>query len=342
MLKCILLLLVPSFTFAYPELVTKNCLTCHSESSGSGVLTAEGKANSLSWADHKSESYFEIKTPQWIMLGLKADLNQTLTKSPYEKTGSFKATRFESQLGLVKNVSKYLSVHAQGSLNRVDPKTKSDAITDYVYSPYRFVAFDYYDPMDTIISLKHGYYRNEWQNEFALFSQSFKQSELIYLTNRHQVSLGFKTREKTFNESVENEASFITYKFFSENKINLILGHERNSEYQFSSIWLIIPKNDNLTIKTFVAQTVSDGLTGFRGRVTPVYRVSSFLKFYGFADYANPDIETAKPRTIVYGLGADYLVYSQGLLSVNYTKTDDSMVINNPIEKLELNFHFYM
>ncbi|AZZ36816.1 hypothetical protein CIK05_08445 [Bdellovibrio sp. qaytius] len=342
MLKYLILLLVPSFTFAYPELVSKNCLSCHSEASGFGILTAEGKASVQNWSDKKSESYYEVKTPEWLMLGLKADLNQTFTKSPYEKTGSFKATRFEGQIGLVHNVSKYLNVQAQGSLNRVEPKTKSDSITDFIYSPYHFVELNYHDPTDSVISLKHGYYRNEWQNDLSLFSDSFKQSELIYLMNRHQVSLGHRTRSKTYNASVEDDTSFITYKYFTENQIDLILGHERKTDDQLSSLGLVYVKNENLTFKTLLAQTINSGVKGLKARFMPFYQTSPFLKFYAVTEYGNTNIETAKPRTIIYGLGADYLWLSQGLLSVIYTKTDDSVVINNPVEKLELNFHLYM
>lgn len=333
MLKVFLLLLMPSLSFAYPELLTKNCLTCHSEASGFGLLTAEGKSN---------ENYFEIKTVNWLALGLKVDVNQAFTKSPYEKTGSFKATRFEGQLGLAHSLSAYLNVRAQGSLNRVDPKTKSDSISDYLYSPYRFVELNYYEPMNTVISLKHGYYRNEWQSDLALFSESFKQTELVYLNDRHQISLGHKTRNKIYNTSIKDEASFITYKFFSVNKLNLIIGHERASDEQISSLALVTPKNENLTFKALLAQTLKSGVKGFKGRFTPYYQVNSYLKYYAFAEYSNSDIQTAKPRTIIYGLGGDYLWFSQGLLSVIYTKTDDSMVINNPVEKLELNFHLYM
>lgn len=308
-------------------------MSCHSEASGFGILTADGKSH---------ENYFEINTPGWLLLGLKADVNQTLTQSSYEKTGSFKATRFEGQLGLVHSLSTYLNLHLQGSLNRVDPKTKSDSISDYLYSPYRFIELDYDHPMDAAVSLKHGYYKNEWQKDLFNFSESFKQSELIYLNRHHQVSLGHKTRNKVYNTSLEDKASFITYKYFSENRVNLILGHESAANEQLSSFAVMIPKNEKLTFKTLLAQTISSGVKGLRGRLTPVYQSNSFLKFYGFAEYSNSNIKTAKPRTIFYGLGGDYLWFPQGLLSVIYTKMDDSVVINNPVEKLELNFHLYM
>lgn len=342
MLKLFFILLFPSLSLAYPELLTKNCMSCHSESSGFGILTADGKTYALSSADKKSDSYFEIKTPEWLLLGVKADANQSFTKTPYENTGSFKATRFEGQLGLVHSLNTYLNVSAQGSVNRVDPKTKSDSISDYLYSPYRFVEADYNDPTGSILSLKHGYYRNEWQSDLISFSQSFKQSELIYRQDRHQFSLGYQTKIKIYNSITDRETSFITYKYFSGNRVNLIFGHEKASNEQLSSLALIMPKNENLTFKTLLAQTINSGAKGFKGRLMPVYQLNSFLKFYGFAEYSNSDIQMAKPRTIIYGLGGDYLWLSQGLLSVIYTKTDDSVVINNPVEKLEFNFHLYM
>jgi len=338
----LLVLLFPSLSLAYPELLTKTCMSCHSEASGFGILSAAGKTYTLISADKKYENYFEVKTPDWLLLGLKADANQVFAQSPYEKTGSFKATRFEGQLGLAHSLSTYLKLQAQGSLNRVDPKTKSDSISDYLYSPYRFIGLDYYDPNDSVFSLKHGYYRNEWQNDLLNFSESLKQSELIYLSRHHQVSLGHRTRTKVYNTSLEDKASFITYKYFLENCANLILGHERSSNNQLSSLAIVVPKNQNLTFKTLLAQTINSGVKGFKGRLTPVYQLSSFFKFYGFAEYSNSNIETAKPRTLIYGLGGDYLWFSQGLLSVSYTRTDNSVIINNPVEKLEINFHLYM
>ena len=328
MLKLLVVLLLPSFCWAYPELLSKRCNSCHSEASGFGIVKHVGE--------------FKIETPAWLLIGAKADLNQTFTKSPYENTGSFKATHFEGQVGLVHEIDTYLNVQAQGSLNRVDPKTKSDSISDYVYSPYRFVEVNYTDPKDAVVSLKHGYYRNELQSQLSLFSQSFNQTELILTEDRYQINFGFQTKVKTYNSVIQREASFINFKYFSENKINLLLGHEQGDDLQVSSLAFTVPKGENLTITTLLAQTINFDVKGFKGRLTPVYQHSSMLKFYGFAEYINTDIQMAKPRTIIYGAGGDYLWFSQSLLSVIYSKTDDSMVLNNPTEKLELNFHLYM
>lgn len=326
-------LLFTSFSFAYPELLTKHCASCHTEASGFGILTVDGKSH---------DNYFQIKTPTWLLLGVKADLNQTFTKTPYEKTGSFKATRFEGQLGLTHAIDTYLNFQAQGSLNRVEPKTKSDSISDYLYSPYRFIEVNYNDLNASTLSLKYGYYRNEWQNDLAAFAQSFKQSELIYQKANHQVNLGYQTKNKIYNSIADHDASFITYKYFAENRLNLVVGHQQAKNEQLSSLAFVVPKNENLAFKTLLAQTLNSGIKGFKGRFMPIYQQNSFLKFYGFTEYINTNIETAKPRTIVYGIGGDYLWFSQGLLSIIYSKTDDSVVINNPTEKLELNFHLYM
>ena len=331
MLKLFVILLLPSFCLAYPELLTKRCSSCHSEASGFGILKAEAKPHE-----------FEIKTPAWLLLGAKADLNQTFTKSPYEKTGSFKATRAEAQLGLVHEIDSYLNIQAQGSLNRVEPNSKSDSITDYVYSPYRFIELTYNDPAKSATSIKHGFYRNELQSYLSTMQQSFLQTEVIYSQDLHQVNLGYKTKSKFYNKANDEEIGFINYQYFSPGEINFLLGHEQKNQYQLSSLAVVLPKNEKLTFITALSQSITSGVKGFRGRITPVYQHTETLKFYGFAEYANSNIQTAKPRTIIYGLGSDYLWFSQGLLSVIYSKTDDSVLVNNPVEKLELNFHLYM
>lgn len=331
MLKLIVVFLLPSFCFAYPELLSKRCHNCHSEASGYGILNSEAKSHE-----------FEIKTPSWLLLGAKADLNQTFTQSSYEKTGSFKATRVEGQLGLVHEIDTYLNVQAQGSLNRVEPKNKSDSITDYVYSPYRFVELTYNDPAKSSISLKHGFYRNELQSYFLPIQQSFRQTELIYLNDLHQLNLGYKTNSKTYNAAINEDVGFLTYQYFSPTEVNFIIGHEQKDKYQLTSLALVLPKYEKLSFIMALSQSITAGVKGVRARLTPIYQQTEKLKLYGFAEYANRNIQTAKPRTIIYGLGSDYLWFSQGLLSVIYSKTDDSIVVNNPIEKLELNFHLYM
>lgn len=331
MLKLFVILLLPSFCLAYPELLTKRCNSCHSEASGFGILKGEAKPHE-----------FEINTPSWLLLGAKADLNQTFTQSPYEKTGSFKATRVEGQVGLVQEIDTYLNVQAQGSLNRVEPKNKSDSITDYVYSPYRFIELTYSDPSKSAISLKHGFYRNELQSYFWGLQQSFQQTEVVYSQDLHQVNFGYKTKSKVYNAAIDQDIGFINYQYFFSNEVNFLLGHEQKNKYQLSSLAIVLPKNEKLTFITALSQSITSGVKGFRGRITPVYQQTETLKFYGFAEYANSNIQTAKPRTIIYGVGSDYLWFTQGLLSVIYSKTDDSVVINNPVEKLELNFHLYM
>lgn len=331
MLKLIVILLLPSFCLAYPELLSKRCNSCHSEASGSGLLNSDTKSHE-----------FEIKTPSWLLLGAKADLNQTFTQSSYEKTGSFKATRVEGQFGLVQEIDTYLNVQAQGSLNRVEPKNKSDSITDYVYSPYRFVQLTYNDPAKSAISLKHGFYRNELQSYFLPIQQSFQQTEVIYLNGLHQVNLGYKTKLKSYNTAIDEDIGFMTYQYFSPTEVNFILGHEQKDKYQLTSLALVLPKTEKLSFITTLSQSITSGVKGVQARLTPIYQQTEKLKFYGFAEYANRNIQTAKPRTIIYGLGLDYLWFSQGLLSVIYSKTDDSVVVNNPIEKLELNFHLFM
>lgn len=329
----LLILVLPSSGFSYPELLSKNCTACHSESSGSGILTAEGK---------HSENFFEIKAPKWLLLGVKADLKQTFTETPYEKTGSFKATRAEAQLGLSHAVDTYLNISAQGSINRIDPKNKSDSISDYAYSPYRFAELKYSDSAEQSLSAKHGFYRNEWQNDLVLFESSFKQTELIYTHTKHQVSLGYISKIKTYNTSSSMDDGFINYKFLQLSRYSLLIGHQWHADYQLTSLALIAKKTEQLTFKALLAQSVLSGIKGIKARLMPVYQHNSNLKFFGFAEYQNVNIERAKPRSIVYGVGSDYLWFTQGLVSVIYTNTDDSNVINNPMQKLELNLHLYM
>lgn len=342
MLKFFVVLLFPSLGFTYPELLSKNCASCHSEASGSGILNLDGKSYSLNSAHKKSESYFEIKTPEWLLLGAKADLKQTFTETPYEKTGSFKATRVEAQLGFSQAIDTYLNVSAQGSLNRVEPKNKSDSISDYVYSPYRFVEVKYADNSEESLALKHGFYRNEWQNDLSLFETSLQQSELIYTYEKYQISLGYISKVKTYNTANAMNDGYVNYKFLQFNRYSFLLGHQWHDQYQLTSLGLVFKKSEPLTFKAFLAQTVSSGIKGIQARLMPVYQLNSYLKFFGLAEYQNNNVKTAKPRTIIYGLGLDYLWFSQGLLSVIYSKTDDSVLVNNPKQKLELNFHLYM
>lgn len=342
MLKLFIVLLFPSLGFAYPELLSKNCASCHSEASGFGILTSEGKNYSLNSAHKKTESYFEIKTPEWLSLGAKADLNQKFTETPYEKTGSFKATRTEAQLGLSQAIDTYLTLSAQGSLNRVEPENKSDSISDYVYSPYRFVELKYSENGEESLAAKHGFYRNEWQNDLSLFETSFQQSEFFYIHDKHQVSLGYISKVKNYNTSTSMNDGFIGYKFLQPDRYNILLGHQWHEQFKLTSLGLTFKKNEQLTIRTLLAQTITSGMEGVKARLMPVYQMNSFLKFFGFLDYQNVNIKTAKPRVILYGLGSDYLLFPQGLLSVIYSKTDDSMLNNNPVQKFELNFHIYM
>lgn len=342
MLKIFVVLLFPSLGFAYPELLSKSCASCHSETSGAGILTFEGKSYSLNSAHKKSESYFEVKTPEWLLLGAKTDLKQTFTETPYEKTGSFKATHIEAQLGLSHAIDTYLNISAQGSLNRVEPKTKSDSISDYVYSPYRFVELKYSESNEESLVAKHGFYRNEWQNDLSLFETSFQQSELTYAYKKQQVSLGYISKVKTYNTTVTKDDGFVNYKFLQLDRYSLLAGHQWSNQFQLTSLGLVLKKSEQLSFKAFIAQTILSGIKGVQVRLMPVYQQNSYLKFYGFAEYQNSNVKTAKPRTIIYGLGGDYLWFSQGLLSVIYSKTDDSMLVNNPTQKLELNLHLYM
>ena len=342
MLKLFLVFLFPSFCFAYPELLLKNCASCHSEASGSGILTLEGKDYAANSSDKKSVNYFEIIPPAWLLLGAKADLKQTFTETPYEKTGSFKATRIEAQLGLSHVIDTYLNVSVQGSINRVEPASKSDSISDYVYSPYRFIEFTYSDSNEESLVAKHGFYRNEWQNDLSLSETSFEQSEVVYSHSKHQLSLGYITKTKTYNTSTSMDDGFINYKFFEINRYGVTLGHQWHDQFQLSSIGLVAKKSDTLTFKALLAQTTTAGIKGLQARLMPVYQLNSYLKFYGLAEYQNTNIKISQPRTIIYGLGSDYLWFTQGLVSLVYLQTDNSALVNNPTQKLELTFHLYM
>jgi hypothetical protein len=342
MLKLFLVFLFPNLCLAYPELLSRSCTSCHSETSGSGILTSPGKDFALNSAHQKSVNYFEIDSPDWLLLGAKADLKQTFTETPYEKAGSFKATRVEAQLGLSHAIDTYLNVSAQGSVNRVEPTLKSDSISDYVYSPYRFIEFSYSDNSEESLAAKHGLYRNEWQNDLALFETSFEQSEIIYSHSKHQLSLGYITKTKTYNTSTSMDDGFINYKFFEINRYSITLGHQWHDQFQLSSLGLVAKKSEGLTFKALLAQTTASGIKGLQARIMPIYQLNSFLKLYALAEYQNSNIKISQPRTIIYGLGSDYLWFAQGLLSLVYLQTDNSALVNNPTQKLELTFHLYM
>lgn len=342
MLKLFTILLLPSLCFAYPELVSKSCASCHTEASGSGLLTNNGKTFALNSAYQKTESYFEIKTPDWLLLGAKADAKQAFTKTPYEETGSFKATRVEAQVGLNDMIDTYLNISAQGSVNRVEPKTKSDSISDYVYYPYRFLEVRYSDSPEESLAAKYGFYRNEWQNDFSLFETSYQQTEFIFSHENHQVSLGYIDQAKTYNTSSDVNDGFINYKYYKSEHYSILLGHQWGDQYQLYSLGFIAKKSEALTFKASISESITSGVKGIQARLSPVYQLNSYFKIHGFAGYENTNIKTAQPRIIVYGAGADFLWFSQGLLSAVYSNTDDSNLINNPTEKLELNFHLYM
>lgn len=342
MFKLFVIFLFPCLGFAYPELLSKNCASCHSEASGFGLLTSDGKNYALNVSHQKTENYFEINTPTWLLLGAKADAKQTFTKTPYEETGSFKATRIEVQTGLNYNIDTYLNISAQGSVNRIEPKNKSDSISDYAYYPYRFAKLSYGDSSEKSLALKYGFYRNEWQNDLVSFETSYEQSEFIYSNDKHQLSLGYIDQSRSYNTTEGRHQGFINYRFFNADHYGLLLGHMWGEQFQFFSFAFTVKKNEALTFKTSIAESTTSGTKGLQGRFSPIYQVNSYLKFYGFAEYKNTNIKTAQPRTIIYGLGGDYLWLAQGLVSGVYSKTDDSNVINNPTEKLELVFHLYM
>lgn len=139
----LVLLLLPTFVHAYPEMVRHgytNCTTCHVSANGGGVMTEYGRSLSnevMSQFGTQEESRFMYfySPPEWLQLGGNVRFIQTLIDTP-----TFRQAKFITMQADLEAAVTYDKFQVVGTLGKSDNQNAS-GMGEYLLSRRHYLNF---------------------------------------------------------------------------------------------------------------------------------------------------------------------------------------------------------
>lgn len=350
---------------AFPQYLateTTRCVRCHSEQTGLGLLTAEGKIFSTqSWAEN-TKPYFQIPLPDWLNLGIKSKQQQSFYQSDYIREATFKDVQTELRSEIrVDKTQLYVS------FGRYIPTTSNVTFKDYAYVSTAYLQYQ----QNSYLSFKagkyflnYGYDLYQLNYDPMLYSLSSikkgsekNQIEVNYSQDQYDISIAQIFNQTQFNQVYSENAQLLKLNYIFDSHLSLganiyqsyandVIG--TNQDKILTGIFGILNWDEKKSVLFQIDQVLYKDVNkkGASILIRPSYEWRKGHLVMTKVQYINQNIQLSDPKFLELSIGYNYIPYAQFNILAQYKKTTNSLgalfIEDTQSQLVTLDFNFLM
>lgn len=368
----IFFILVGSMARAYPELIRHgyvNCMACHTTSQGGDLLTPYGRElgkellsrNDSFFAEPSAEKKtWEIKSPDWLRVGLSSRLLQTMTESSVASKGRFMFMQLD--VDAMAELQSGLQIY--GGVGRYEPTKSNAEWRDFIYVPRLWGRY--------VFTQRDGAELYSFRAGRFFPSYGINLAEHAYVTRRYlefnpgQERVSFETAwsnenyqatvtvlaQRAFYEKFDDENGYVLQasKVFGKTTrlgMNIYRSHLSQNgsrmEKAFEGIFALIGWNTQYSLLLQVDQIHQpDSKTGLVDLMKWGFEYTQGVQLFFTQEYYNANTEKTDPHTEAYGVGVHYFPQSNFDFFATFKKQKDSAQLSEFQNIVWLIAHVYL
>lgn len=352
----IFVLIFAKVAFAFPQYLsteTNRCTRCHSEPTGYGLLTPQGKDFTVQkWAE-KNSPYYQVDLPDWLNLGFKSKQQQSFYQSDYLREATFKdlQTEFRSEITLDKTLLYF-------SLGRFIPLRADVTFKDYVYIPSAYIKYQensYLSFKAGKYFLNYGYDQYQLNTDAMLYSLSGinkgsekSQVEVIYSQDQYDISLAKIFNQTQFNQVYSENGLLLRLNCIFDSQFSLGANIYQAEATDLVGLFGLLNWDENKNILFQVDQLMNQDLNkkGISVVLRPSYVWRQGHVVMAKFQYVNNNIQLSDPKFSEFSVGYNYIPYVQFNILAQYKKTTNSVgaqfIEDIESQSITLDFNFLM